>query len=134
MVAGKRASEAGCPSDRREAVPFGGLAPVVLTAFACFLLFAVIWRAQGLQESPFAARITATSPDCRYGSQPYYFEDNAAAFNETPLEWRLHAFASACQPRQLFAAMINASVRGNDSSGSGRQLVIAMFGDRCVYT
>ena len=131
MVASRRTSEGATPSDRREAARLG-MAPIVMTAFACFLLFAVSWVAPALYGSQFNTHNTAALRGCRFGSQPYYFEDNAVAFNETPSKWRLRAFEKACQPKQLFKAMTNASIRGDDGRGGGRQLVIALFGDRYV--
>jgi hypothetical protein len=112
-----------------------GLGRIVATAAASFALLAATWAAVG-NHRRFAVtvRLSDRSPRCRHGSQAYYFEDSGdAAFDETPREWRLRPFDSACEPRDLVTMLLNATGSGQDDDGGGgcdTQLVIALYGDR----
>ena len=109
-----------------------GLSSIVSIAIATCALIAVIWGAQRYHTAAGSTCLNTSVHGCRFGSQAYFFEDGGTAFNEAPPEWRLRAFDSACQPRQLLATLFNASSSGDDSGGSAQQLVIAMYGDRCA--
>ena len=125
------------------------LGSIVTVACASFALLAVFWGAQRSYTVSVTACLSNSQVGCRFGSQAYFFEDGGIPFDDKAQEWRLRAFNSACQPKQLLPALLNDSSSGgggssssSSSSGGGgsvnpsvssmRQLVIALYGDRCV--
>ena len=102
-----------------------------LTTLVVFALILRVQRASHTLGHAPEGRNGEGSPSCRFGAQPYCFEDGGGrAFNETPQEWRLRSLDPACEPRELVAPLLNTSRR---TGPSANQLVIMIFGDRCAW-
>ncbi len=121
-------------SDRAAYLPCLQSLNAVVSTVAAVAVCALLWR---VHDPHAGALLTGQSGGvdwppggCQYGAQPYYFEDSGSAqFNDTPGEWRLRTFDSACEPRQLVEPLLNASRGGQRRADP---LVILIFGDRCA--
>ena len=56
-------------------------------------------------------------------------DSGSAKYNEMPAEWRLRTYDPACEPRELVAPLLNATLQGEPRDD---RLIILMFGDRCA--